>query len=441
MAEIKRLTIDYTPRPLQKQFHENARRWNVAICHRRFGKTFMAIHWLVRALVECPHKNPQGAFIAPTFSQVERVAFEYLKQATSVFPGVKYNAAKLRCEFPLGKNNKVTIHLLSGSNESSEQIRGLYLDAVVFDEYADIPAKVFPQIVRPALADRRGKCTWIGTPKGEDAFKAVYDQALDEVKAGNPDWYACIFPADKTGVLSETELDELRSQMSDNEFRQELLCDFGAHITGAYYGELLSKAEAEERIGNVPHDETMLVNTAWDLGVRDKTSCFFWQESAGASIRIIDCYQASGEGLAHYVQVLQQRAFDRGYSYGDHLFPHDTDSRVLAASAQRRSDILRQLGIMPTIVPMRKVAEGIEAVRAILPRCWFDAENCAEGLKALRHYRVKESSGLPLHDDNSHFADAFRYLAVGYREGMSSFGAYRKPWAQKIEYPNSGQFV
>ena len=123
------------------------------------------------------------------------------------------------------------------------------------------------------------------------------------------------------------------------------------------------------------------------------------------------------------------------------MLPHDTDSRIMGATAQRRSDILRQLGLLPTIVPMRKVAEGIEAVRALLPRCWFDAENCAEGLKALRHYRVKESSGLPLHDSSSHFADSMWYLAIGYREGMSKFGSYRKPWDQKIEYPNSQQFV
>ena len=134
--------------------------------------------------------------------------------------------------------------------------------------------------------------------------------------------------------------------------------------------------------------------------------------------------------------ILQQRSFDYGYSYSDHLLPHDTDSRIMGAQAQRRSDILRQLGLMPTIVPMRKVAEGIEGVRAILPRCWFDEEKCAEGLKALRQYRIKESSGLPLHDENSHFADAFRYLVIGYRERMSRFGNYRKPWDQTIEYPN-----
>ena len=241
------------------------------------------------------------------------------------------------------------------------------LNHLGLDEFADIPPKVFPQILRPALADRRGSCLWIGTPKSEDQFKATYDQGLAEVAAGNPDWYVCLFPASKTKVLPQAEIEELKSQMSDNEYRQELECDWSANLTGAYYADHLNKAEAEQRIGNVPYDETMLVNTSWDLGVRDMTSIWFWQETPSSQIRLIDCYQNNGEGLAHYTQVLQQRSFDKGYSYGDHLLPHDTDSRIMGATAQRRSDILRQLGLLPTIVPMRKVAEGIEAVRALLP--------------------------------------------------------------------------
>jgi len=104
----------------------------------------------VRCLIECQHKNPQGMFIAPTFGQVEKIAFEYLKEATAVFPGVKFNAAKLRCEIPHPSLGKISIYLLSGSNESSENLRGMYADAVVLDEFADIPPKVFPQILRPA---------------------------------------------------------------------------------------------------------------------------------------------------------------------------------------------------------------------------------------------------------------------------------------------------
>ena len=124
------------------------------------------------------HKNPQGMFIAPTFGQVEKIAFEYLREETAVFPGVKYNAAKLRCEIPHPQLGKISIYLLSGSNESSENLRGMYADAVVLGEFQDIPAKVFPQIIRPALADRRGKYLWIGTPKSDDQFKAIYDQGV-----------------------------------------------------------------------------------------------------------------------------------------------------------------------------------------------------------------------------------------------------------------------
>ena len=399
----------------------------------------MAIQHLVKRIIETPHPNPQGCYICPTFSQAERVAWSYLKEATEVMPGVKYNSAKLRCEFPV-PTGKATIYLLSGSNESSEQIRGLYLDICVLDEVADIPAKVFPQIIRPALADRRGSCVWIGTPKSEDAFKDIYDKARAKMDEGDPDWYACMFPVTETGVLSEQEVNELREQMSDSEFRAELLCDWGAAITGAYYADALERAEADGRIGQVSHDETLLVHTSFDLGVRDKTSIWFWQEHAG-QVRLIDCYQASGEGLAHYVNVLQQRSFDHNYSYGDHIFPHDTDTRVLGETAQRRSDILRTLGIMPTVIPVRKVAEGIEFVRKILPICWFDKEKCAEGIKALKMYRVKESSGLPLHDEYSHFSDSFRYLATGYREGFSEGSAYRKKWGSELDYPNSHAIV
>ena len=107
----------------------------------------MAVHWLIRGLLECPHPNPIGIYLAPTFSQAERIAFEYVKSATEMFPGVQYNKAKLRVEIPTGHRNKITIYLLSGSDQSSEQIRGLAIDQIIFDEYADIPAKVFPQIV------------------------------------------------------------------------------------------------------------------------------------------------------------------------------------------------------------------------------------------------------------------------------------------------------
>ena len=364
------------------------------------------------------------------------MAFEYLQEYTNVLPGVKYNKAKLRCEFP-GPNGKVTIFLLSGSNESSEQIRGLYLDAVVLDEYADLPAKLLPEILRPAVADRKGSITIIGTPKSEDAFYDIYKTAKQKMEDGDPEWFACMYKADETGILDEAELASMRDTMSTNQYRAELLCDWGASISGAYYADQLEQLDGRGQIGQVPHDEAMMVNTSWDLGVRDKTSVWFYQEDRAGNIRVIDCYQDSGEGLGFYVQMLQRKAVEEGYVYNDHLFPHDVDTRSMDLEARRRSDILRQLGIFPRVVPMRKVAEGIEAVRALMPRCWFDAVKCEEGLKALRMYRVKETSGLPLHDEFSHFADSFRYLAIGHREFVDD-GFGRKKWSSEIEYPEMG---
>lgn len=432
------VVIKYAPRPLQVKFHRDAKRWSVAICHRRFGKTVMAINELIKRLLTCEHRNPTGVYICPTFSQAERVAWEYVKEFTEPLPGVKYNSAKLRCEFEIEGRGKATIYLLSGSNDAGEQIRGMALDYAIFDEYADLPPKLFPTIVRPALADRGGGALWIGTPKGfSNPLYEVYEQAQAYISDGNPDWHVCLFKASETGVLSEEELDELRGQLSHNQYQQELECDWGAAIQGAYYAEILARIETQGQIGKVPHDPNLLVNSAWDLGVRDMTSVWLYQEDRAGNIRVIKSFQASGEGLGYYANMLQQWGMENSYTYGDHLFPHDVDSRNLDIEARKRSDILRQLGVFPRVVPLRKVTEGIEAVRVILERCHFDAEECADGLAALRHYRVRETSGMPLHDENSHYADAFRYLAIGHREYVND-GFNRRDWTRPIEYGQTG---
>ena len=430
------ITIPYTPRPLQREFHNNAKRWNVAVCHRRFGKTCMALNELIRRILMCPHKNPTGVYLAPTFSQAEKVAWTYLMDYTRPIPDVKYNLAKLRCTFPLPGRGTATIHLLSGSNDAGEQIRGMALDFVILDEVADLPEKLFPTIIRPALADRNGGSLWIGTPKGEGPFYDIFNKAKTQVEDGDASWYYCLFRADETGVLDDDEIEEMRLQLSDNQFRQEMLCDFGAQITGAYYAEYLEKAEEQGRVGNVPHDGGLPVHTSWDLGVSDNTSIIFFQDFHG-QVRIIDAYQNAGLGLDHYANVLTRKMVEDGFTFGDHYLPHDSKSRRLGVIVSTPYDILREFGFLGTVVPIEKVANGIESVRNLLPHCWFDAVNCAELLKALKHYRVKETSGLPLHDEYSHFADSMRYLATG-RSGMAGGGFHRSNWDTPIEYKQNG---
>jgi hypothetical protein len=158
------------------------------------------------------------------------------------------------------------------------------------------------------------------------------------------------------------------------------------------------------------------VHTAWDLGVADATAIWFYQRHR-REVRLIDYYEASGVGLDHYARILEAK----GYVYGEHVMPHDVDVQELG-SGRTRLETLRGFGIRPRVLRQHKVPDGINAVRLLLPRCRFDAEKCARGLEALRHYRCEWDErrqvfgDRPLHDWSSHAADALRYLAMGLRE-------------------------
>lgn len=195
------------------------------------------------------------------------------------------------------------------------------------------------------------------------------------------------------------------------------------HADGAYYVVEMREAKAEGRITNVPYDRALGVVTAWDLGVGDSTSIWFAQ-FVGAEVRLIDYYESSGVGLDHYVALLNSK----GYIYESHVLPHDVRVRELG-SGKSRLETLGALGVRPiTIAPQLMVDDGIQSVRSMLPRCWFDEEKCERGIDAIRQYRRDYDDkgmtwrGRPLHDWTSHCADALRYLAVGYKPTSSSWG-------------------
>jgi len=186
---------------------------------------------------------------------------------------------------------------------------------------------------------------------------------------------------------------------------------------GAYYSVEMRDANAEGRITSVPYERAAPVITAWDLGVGDSTAIWFAQK-IGPETRLIDHYEASGVGLDHYVRFLQEK----GYVYSQHILPHDVRVRELG-SGKSRLETLQMLGLTNvTIAPLLIVDAGIQAVRSLLGSCWFDAEKCSHGVEALRAYHREYDDvnrvwkGRPAHDWSSHSADAFRYLAVGYRQ-------------------------
>lgn len=383
------------------------------VAHRRAGKTVACVNDLIKAALSEGKPDARYAYIAPQYNQAKDVAWMYVKRFCGVIPGAEFNESELRADLPNGSR----IRLYGADNP--DRLRGIYLDGVVLDEYADMRPSVWGEIVRPLLTDRQGWATFIGTPKGRNAFWSVWDQAQD-----NDRWFRLMLKASETGILPADELSEARAQMTVEQYEQEFECSFEAAILGAYYAKELKQAEDEGRICSVPVERTALVHVAWDLGIGDATALVFAQV-VGREWRIVDYYEASGVGLDHYVQVLNSK----GYTYGDHILPHDVGVRELG-TGRSRLEVLDSLGVRNVrVLPASPVDDGINAVRMTLPKCWIDKTRCRDLLEALRQYRTeyddkrKAFKPRPLHDWTSHAADAFRYLCVG----MDDFIAPKRP--------------
>ena len=403
-----RIDTGYLPRRHQGEVHRALKRFNVLVCHRRFGKTVLCVNELIdRALrlASAGVSKPRLAYIAPFYRQAKAVAWDYLKAYTVAVPHRRVREAELRVDLPGGA--RITLY----GADNPDSLRGLYLDWVVLDEYAQMRPGLWGEVIRPALADREGGAIFIGTPKGRNQFWEVYTSAERD-----PDWHAALYRASETGIIPTVELEAARRQMTPEQFAQEFECSFQAAIQGAYYGREMAAAEDGGRVARVPWEPAAPVDTWWDLGIDDATAIWFAQ-SVGREVRLIDYYEASGVGLDHYAKVLGERA----YVYGRHILPHDARVRELG-TGRSRVETLAGLGLRATVARQQSLEDGINAVRLLLPRCWFDAERCARGLDALRQYRTDYDERLgtfkttPLHNWASHAADAFRYGAVTRRE-------------------------
>jgi hypothetical protein len=391
--------------PLQQKLHRRLKRFNVIVAHRRFGKTVFGLTKLLRSAAHAKKTAARYAYLAPFQRQAKAVVWDMLKHQARSFRKLRIHESELRCDF----ENGARISLYGADDPDS--LRGLYLDGVVLDEFQQMDPRVWSEVIRPALADRKGWAIIAGTPMGRNALWQLYERAKTA-----PDWRAALYRASETEALPAEELAAARTAMSEEEYAQEFECSFDAAIRGAYYGKLIAQAEAEKRVGRVPHDPNLLVHTAWDLGVGDATAIWFYQRHR-RELRLIDYAEASGTGLDHYAQLLQ----GKGYAYGEHVLPHDARVQELG-SGKTRVETLTSLGIRPRVLSAHRVEDGINAVRRLLPRCWFDAESCARGLEALRNYRSEWDERRqafrerPMHDWSSHASDAFRYLAMGLRE-------------------------
>lgn len=386
MTEVE-LRATYEARKQFKPLHKRTQRWGIAVCHRRAGKTVACVNELVRRAGACKLKNPRFAYIAPQLNQAKDIAWTYLKEYTAFIPGVKPNESELWVELPGGARIRIY------GADNPDRLRGIYLDGAVLDEFGDMDPTVWAQVIRPALSDRKGWAIFIGTPKGKNTFNTLWINAEDDL-----DWFRLMLKASETGLLDAAELADARKMMSADEYDQEYECSFEAAVKGAYYGKEMNDAEGADRICGVPYDPRLPVHTAWDLGVADSTVIWFIQ-TVGRETRIIDCLKGEGVGLDWYAK----RLFERDYVWGSHYLPHDVEVRELGTGKSRK-EVLQGLGIKATVCPNIPIADGIQAVRMLLPTCWFDKVKCKAGIEALRMYRREyddkrqEFKQHPLHD-------------------------------------------
>lgn len=408
------IELGYAARDAFVPFHKREQRFSVIVAHRRAGKTVASIIDLIDAALRCTKQNPRFAYIAPYYAQAKDVVWSYVKQYTAGIPGASANEGELRVDLP----NGARLRLYGADNY--DRLRGIYLDGVVLDEFADQPPQAWREVIRPALADRQGWAVFIGTPKGRNAFYDLYKQAM-----ASPDWFAMKLKSSETGLVIQAELDAMRAQMSANEYNREMECDFDAAIEGAYFADGLAKAAKDNRIGQVTADPLMTLRAYCDIGGPGAKADAFsmWiAQFVGTSIRVLDYYEAQGQPLAEHVQWLRAKGYDKASIY----LPHDGLSESGPTPGSFES-AFKAAGFAAST--LRGEGSGnagarsvrIEAVRRRLDLCWFNEATTVAGRDALAAYHEKrdEKRGVglgPAHDWASHGADAFGLMCVDYQE-------------------------
>jgi phage terminase large subunit len=397
-----------------------------AVWHRRAGKDLFGIN-LVQSKI--PERVGTYWHLLPTYKQGRAIVWNGFTRDGRAFLDYFHpdlvkgkNATEMRVTFYNGANYQVVgtddINSLVGTNPIG----------CIFSEYSLHDPGAW-EYIRPILAENGGWALFIYTARGRN-----HGYTLLEMAKGNKKWFSQVLIAGNNGtkrddgkpvISDEIIAEERASNMPEPMIQQEFYCSFDAPFVGAYYGPQMMSAERDGRMLEIlPYEPRLPVHTAWDLGMDDTTAIWFYQILA-FEIRIIDYYENSGEGLAHYAKVLKGQVADNErmgeYVYGMHNAPHDIKVRELG-TGKSREDTAKEMGMKFRVCRKHNVEDGIEQVRLLLPRCYFNKKYCMRGIEALRQYRKewddknKCFKSHPLHDWTSNGSDAFRILAMSQKD-------------------------
>lgn len=419
-------------KPLWNALNKEGYKRAMYVWHRRAGKDLFGLNHLIRSAIF----NIPGTYwhVFPKYKQGRKSIWQ-----ETTLEGRKYLDYIPKKLISRQNNQEMTIEFINGSiyqivgSDNIDDLRGPGIKGVIFSELSEQNPAAWPTI-RPMIMAADAWALFNLTPKGQNHAYFLAEMAkhskewfYQELTVGIDltDKYPTLNKPSETNTgqevfsrknLIETIQEDLAQGKTLDFINQEYYCSFHNAIEGSYYTKQIKRAEEEGRITNVAYETTIRVNTWWDLGIGDSMVIWFTQ-SVGNEIRVIDYYENNGEGLEHYIKYLDSKL----YLYGTHNAPHDISVRELG-TGKSRLEAAELLGIRLEVVPKMPVTDGINAVRAIFNRCYFDKEKCHKGLMALRNYRKEfderktKFKDKPLHDWASHGADGFRYFAVGYRE-------------------------
>ena len=368
----------FQPRPYQLPILdaiENRKYKRVlAILPRRAGKDLTAFNLCIR---QCIRKVCVIYYVFPTYAQGKKVIWDSItntgERILDYIPDCLV-ASKNSQEMKIRFNNGSLLQIVGSDNYDS--LMGTNPQGVVFSEYALQDPRAY-QYIRPILAANDGWAVFISTPRGKNHLYELYQIA----KHSPETWYCLKLTLDDTQHIPYREIERERAEgvMSEDLIQQEYYTSFEMGVEGAYYARYMDKMRIDGRIGDVPWEANHKVHTAWDIGVRDSTTIIFFQ-AIGTTVRIIDSYENSKQGLEHYISVLEAKP----YSYGRHIAPHDIQVKEWG-SGMTRLEKARQLGIKFAIADNISIMDGIEAVRSTLNRIWIDQKNCVQFIKALEN--------------------------------------------------------
>ncbi|WP_326905099.1 hypothetical protein [Bradyrhizobium sp.] len=429
----------WTPRHYQRplwNYLERGGKRAIEIAHRRWGKDDVALH---RTAIAAHERVASYWHCLPEFAQARK----------AVWTAVSPHTGKRRIDeaFPVAlrqstNDNEMFIRFKNGStwqvigSDRYDGLVGAGVAGVVFSEFALSNPSSWGYI-RPMVEENDGWATFITTPRGRNHAKAMLDMAK-----ANPKWFAEVSTVHDTGALSPEQLSESLAEyvalygedVGQAQFDQEYLCSFNAAILGAYFAREMMALRADGRIKEIEPVPGKPVHRAWDIGVRDDTS-IWWFQVVGGQPLIFDCYTASGAGVDHYAEVVHGKP----YAPGTDFVPHDAKVKEWG-TGRTRVETMEALGLKPQLVPMATFLDGINAARLTLKKAVFHPRCEDKGIAALEQYRrewddeKKTFKATDVHDWTAHLSAAFRYLSLSWRNVAEVIEESKR-------VPKPGQFI